>query len=124
MSTKFQFAFAGIWLATAILLLPGTIPLVVNVTPVNTAVVVTEVGTELGDALSAKFPGDAVALPEDTFGSAPRALATATGNELRPGFKSAACVMNLLAVLTSANAAVLLALAVGAAITDVDALFE
>lgn len=122
-------AFAGIWLATATLLLPGTMsPLVVNVTPVNTEVV----GTP-----SAKLPGATVTFAPDAggagaaggtaaFGSAPSALATATGSEVRPGLISAAGVTNFRAVATS----VALPGAgggggppVGAAITDVDTAF-
>lgn len=117
-------ALAGIWLATAMLLLPGTTsPLVVNVTPVNMP--------EFGAAPLAKLPGATVLLlAEETgaaggimaFGSAPSALATATGSDVNPGLISAAGVTNFLAVLISAEpdgtggAGVP---AVGAAITEV-----
>lgn len=127
---KPHLALAGIWLATAILLRPGTIsPLVVNVTPVNTP--------EFGAAPLAKLPGATVVLATGiggaggaggttAFGSAPSALATATGSEVRPGLISAAGVTNFLAVLTSTEAegtGGFGAPAVGAAITEVDTAF-
>lgn len=92
----------------------------VNVAPAN--------APDSDAAPFAKLPGDAVALVPaaevaggcgPAFGSAPSALATATGSEVRPGWISAAGVTNFLAVVTAVEVVTLGAPPVGAAITDV-----
>lgn len=76
----------------------------------------------------AKLPGDAVAFVPAAGGaggggtaleSAPSALATATGSEVKPGWIAAAGVTNFLAVVTAVEVVALEAPSVGAAITDV-----
>ena len=90
------YAALGTGLAAGTLLFPGTTtPLVVNVTPAKAALPrFVTTGAAAADAAVTAL-ADWLAAPDAktpglTLGSAPSALATATGSDVRPGLMSAA----------------------------------
>lgn len=115
-------------------LFPGTTsPLVVNVTPAKASLPISVAAGAAAAEVTAAALEDALAILEDTIlsasvantpglalGSAPSALATATGRLVRPGVMSAAIVTNLRTVATPS---ILPSVAVGAAMTEVEIAF-